>query len=175
SAPSGAPSLSLDALLGAARRRHPGFLVTGLFLPEDRAPARVGMLDATGGELEVLVDSRSGRVMGSRWAERSPLHALRLLHTELYSGTRGRVIVGCLGVWLVLQAVTGLYLWSPLMKRPWWGLTVRWARPWPVMGADLHKALGAAALVFHLPIAATGALLGIGALSPAAVDERAAT
>jgi uncharacterized iron-regulated membrane protein len=168
-APSSAPAPSLDALLEAARRRHPGFVVTGLSLPVGAA-VRVGMLDTTGGALEVLVDPRSGRTVGSRWADRSPLHALRLLHTELYLGTRGRVIVGLLGLWLVLQGLTGLYLWWPLMKRPRWGFTVRWARPWPVMGRDLHKALGAAVLVFHLPIAATGALLGITALSPGAVD-----
>jgi uncharacterized iron-regulated membrane protein len=168
-APSGAAP-SLDALLEAARRRHPGFAVTGLSLPGGGAAARVGMLDTTGGALEVLVDPRRGRVVGSRWTDRSPLHALRLLHTELYLGARGRVIVGLLGLWLVLQGVTGLYLWWPLMKRPRWGFTVRWARPWPVMGRDLHKALGAASLVFHVPIAATGALLGITALSPGAVD-----
>jgi uncharacterized iron-regulated membrane protein len=170
-APSGAPAPSLDALLEAARRRHPGFVVTSLSLPGGDAAARVGMLDTTGGALEVLVDPRSGRIAGSHWAERSPLHALRLLHTELYLGTRGRVIVGLLGLWLVLQGMTGLYLWWPLMKWPRWGFTVRWTRPWPVMGRDLHKALGAALLVFHLPIAATGALLGITALSPGAVDE----
>ena len=170
-ASSGGPAPSLDALLEAARRRHPGFVVTSLSLPGGGAAARVGMLDTTGGALEVLVDPHSGRIVGSHWAERSPLHALRLLHTELYLGTRGRVIVGLLGLWLVLQGVTGLYLWWPLMKWPRWGFTVRWARPWPVMGRDLHKALGAASLVFHLPIAATGAFLGIAALSPGAVNE----
>jgi len=92
-APSGAPAPSLDALLEAARRRHPGFVVTSLSLPGGDAAARVGMLDTTGGALEVLVDPRSGRIAGSHWAERSPLHALRLLHTELYLGTRGRTVV----------------------------------------------------------------------------------
>ena len=138
-APSGAPAPSLDALLEAARRRHPGFVVTSLSLPGGDAAARVGMLDTTGGALEVLIDPRSGRIAGSHWAERSPLHALRLLHTELYLGARGRVIVGLLGLWLVLQGMTGLYLWWPLMKRPRWGFTVRWARPWPVMGRDLQR------------------------------------
>src|SRR5256886_1637925 len=167
----GAPAPSLDALLEAARRRHPGFVVTSLSLPGGDAAARVGMLDMTGGALEVLIDPRSGRIAGSHWAERSPLHALRLLHTELSLGARGPAVVGLLGLWLVLQGMTGLYLWWPLMKRPRWGFTVRWARPWPVMGRDLHKALGAASLVFHLPVAATGALLGITALFPGAVDE----
>jgi uncharacterized iron-regulated membrane protein len=163
-APSSGSAPSLDALLEAARRRHPGFLVTSLSLPGGSAAARVGMLDSAGGALEVLIDPRSGRIVSSSWAERSPLHALRLLHTELYLGARGRALVGILGLWLMLQGITGLYLWWPLMRRPRWGFTIRWARPWPVVGRDLHKALGAASLVFHLPIAATGGLLGIMAL-----------
>ena len=74
-APSGGSAPSLDALLEAARRRHPGFLVTSLSLPGGGAAARVGMLDTAGGALEVLIDPRSGRIVSSSWAERSPLHA----------------------------------------------------------------------------------------------------
>jgi uncharacterized iron-regulated membrane protein len=169
-APPGGSAPSLDALLEAARRRHPGFLVTSLFLPGGSAAARVSMLDTAGGALDVLIDPRSGRIVSSSWVERSPLHALRLLHTELYLGTRGRALVGILGLWLMLQGITGLYLWWPLMRRPRWGFTIRWARPWPVVGRDLHKALGAASLVFHLPIAATGALLGVVALPSGPLD-----
>ena len=133
--------------------------------------ARVGMLDPAGAELEVAVDLRTGQALGSLWVERSPLHALRLLHAQLYMGARGNVVVGALGLWLLLQGVTGLYLWWPLMKRPRWGFTIRWARPWPVVGYDLHKALGAASLAFHLPIAATGALLGLAALQPEQIQD----
>jgi uncharacterized iron-regulated membrane protein len=124
------------------------------------------MLDSTGAELEVAVHPRTGQALGSFWIERSPLHALRLLHAELYMGARGGVVVGAFGLWLLTQGVTGLYLWWPLMKRPRWGFTIRWARPWPVVAYDLHKALGAGSLVVHLPIAATGALLGLAALLP---------
>jgi uncharacterized iron-regulated membrane protein len=169
-APVGAPPPSLDAVLEVARRRHPGFLVTSLSLPGGGTAARVGMLDPAGGALDVVIDPRSGTIVSSSWAERSPLHALRLLHTELYLGARGRALVGILGLWLMLQGITGLYLWWPLMRRPRWGFTIRWARPWPVVGRDLHKALGAASLVFHLPIAATGALLGMVALPSGALD-----
>ncbi len=169
-APAGGSAPALDALLEAARRRHPGFLVTSLSLPGGSVVARVGMLDTAGGALDVLIDPRSGRIVSSSWAERSPLHALRLLHTELYLGTRGRALGGILGLWLMLQGITGLYLWWPLMRRPCWGFTIRWARPWPVVCRDLHKALGAASLVFHLPIAATGALLGIVALPSGTLD-----
>ena len=165
SATSNTPPVSLEALVDAARRRHPDFRVTSLSLPgRGDGAARVAMLDPTGAELEVAVHPRSGQALGSLWVERSPLLALRLLHAELYMGARGSIVVGAFGLWLLFQGLTGLYLWWPLMKRPRWGFTIRWSRPWTVVGYDLHKALGAASLAFHLPIAATGALLGLAPL-----------
>lgn len=168
-AASGASPVPLESLVDAARHRHPGFRVTGLLLPDQRSPAaRVGMLDHEGGAAEVLIHPVSGKVLGSFWIERSPLHALRLLHAELYMGSRGSAIVGGLGLLLLLQGLTGLYLWWPLMRRPRRGLHVRWSRPWPVVGRDLHKLLGAGSILFHLPIVATGGALGLSALLPQA-------
>ena len=89
-------------------------------------------------------------------------------------GARGSIVVGAFGLLLLFQGLTGLYLWWPLMNRPRWGFAIRWSRPWVVVGYDLHKALGAASLAFHLPIAATGALLGLAALVPEAVHEEPA-
>ena len=54
--------------------------------------------DTAGGALDALIDPRGGRIVSSSWAERLPLRALRLLHSELYLGMRGRVIVGLFGL-----------------------------------------------------------------------------
>jgi uncharacterized iron-regulated membrane protein len=130
------------------------------------------MLDQSGGPVDVLVDPHTAQTLGSLWRERSPLHALRLLHTELYMGARGAAVIGVLGLWLLVQGVTGAYLSWPLLRRPGWGLRIRWSRTWPVAGRDLHRALGAASIAFHLPMVATGALLGFSvALSPRADDR----
>jgi uncharacterized iron-regulated membrane protein len=106
-------------------------------------------------------------VVGSRWLERSPLHALRALHTELYLGGRGRLVVGALGLLLVLQGATGLFLWWPFTRRLPRGFTIRRGRRWRVVGYDLHKLVGIASLAFHVPVALTGALLALSAGGPA--------
>ena len=113
--------------------------------------------------MEVLLDPASARVLGARWLERSPLHALRALHTELYLGGRGRVVVGALGLLLVLQGATGLFLWWPFTRRLPRGFTIRGGRRWRVVGYDLHKVIGIASLAFHVPVAFTGALLALSA------------
>ncbi|HJR05478.1 MAG TPA: PepSY-associated TM helix domain-containing protein, partial [Methylomirabilota bacterium] len=108
---------------------------------------------------------------------RSPLHALRALHTELYLGGGGRVAVGALGLLLALQGATGLFLWWPFTRRPSRGFTIRRGRRWRVRSFDLHKVIGIASLAFHVPVALTGAWLALSAVPPAragAVEVREA-
>jgi uncharacterized iron-regulated membrane protein len=162
--PPGGGRASLPALLDAGGAAHPGLTPVRLTLPSgDGRPARL-RLERPGGEIvEVLLDPGSARVLGSRWVERSPLHALRALHTELYLGGPGRVLVGALGGLLVVQGATGLFLWWPFTRRLSRGFTVRRGRRWRVMGYDLHKVIGIASLAFHVPVALTGAALALSA------------
>ncbi len=162
----------LQALLDAARLQHPGARPNNLVLPErEEQAARVGMTDADGEAIEVFVDPRTAGVLASRWQERSPLHALWLLHSELYMGPRGSVGVALIGAGLLAQSATGLYLWWPFVRRPAHRFTIRWPRPWPVVSYDVHKAVGALSLAFNVPIALTGLLLAL-ALGAAQDDQR---
>jgi uncharacterized iron-regulated membrane protein len=154
----------VQALLAAGQAAHPGLTLVSLAWPEHEGRAARLRLERPGGEIvEVLLDPGSARVLGSRWLERSPLHALRALHTELYLGGRGRLVVGALGLLLVLQGATGLFLWWPFTRRLPRGFTIRRGRRWRVVGYDLHKVVGIASLAFHVPVACTGALLALSA------------
>jgi uncharacterized iron-regulated membrane protein len=157
----------LPALVDAGQAAHPGLTPVRLTLPElDGRPARL-RLERAGGEIvEVLLDPGSARVLASRWIERSPLHALRALHTELYLGGLGRLVVGALGLLLVLQGATGLFLWWPFTRRLPRGFTIRRGRRWRVLGYDAHKVVGIASLVFHVPVACTGAVLALSGGAP---------
>ena len=162
--PTGRDRAPLPALLEAGQAAHPRLMPLTLTLPErDDQPARLRLAGPAGEAVEVLLDPASARVLGSRWLERSPLHALRALHTELYLSGRGRFVVGGLGLLLVLQGATGLFLWWPFTRRLSRGFTIRRGRRWRVLGYDLHKVIGIVSLAFHVPVALTGALL---ALSP---------
>ncbi len=168
----GAPRPTLQSIVDAARRQHPGAQPTRL-IPPDRpgSAARVAMRDGAGDAFDVLVDPLTTAVLASHWRERSPFHALHLLHTELYLGRRGGVLVALLGVGLVLQGATGLYLWWPFSRRAARGLGVRWRRPWPVVSYDLHKALGVCSLAFNVAIASTGVLLALSSLASGGAEE----
>jgi len=157
----------LPALLEAGQAAHPGLTPVTLALPgSDGQPARLRLVGRAGEVVEVLLDPASARVLGSRWLERSPLHALHALHTELYLGGRGRLVVGGFGLLLVLQGATGFFLWWPFTRRLSRGFTIRRGRRWRVLGYDLHKVIGIASLGFHVPVALTGALLALSAGAP---------
>lgn len=153
---------SLQALLDAARARHPDLAPRALLLPEaaDR-PARVRLEARSGETVEVLVDPSTSRVIASRWLERSPLQALRALHTTLYLGTAGSWIAATLGLLLVAQGAIGLFLWWPFTRRPSRAFTIRRGRRWSVLAYDTHKVLGTGALAANLVLALTGALLAV--------------
>ncbi len=169
----GGRSAPLQALLEAGQGRHPALSPRALVLPAAAGnPARLVLVGPAGEAVDVLVDPASARVLGSRWLERSPLHALHTLHTELYLGARGRIVVAGLGLLLVVQGGTGLFLWWPFTRWLPRGFTIRRGRRWRVVGYDLHKVVGIASLVFNVPVAFTGALL---ALAPGAEPARSGT
>jgi uncharacterized iron-regulated membrane protein len=161
--PAGRERAPLPALREAGWAAHPGLTPVTLTLPGSDGQAARLRLVGSGEVVEVLLDPASARVLGSRWLERSPLHALHALHTELYLGGRGRFVVGGLGLLLVLQGVTGFFLWWPFTRRLSRGFTIRRGRRWRVLGYDLHKVIGIVSLAFHLPVALTGTLLALSA------------
>lgn len=158
--PAGTAPAPLSRLVQAGHAAHPRLTPVTLILPERAdGPARLRLERPPREIVEMLLDPGSARVLASRWLERSPLHALHLLHTELYLGARGRWASGALGLLLVAQGASGLFLWWPFTRRLSRGFTVRRGRRWGVVGYDLHKVVGIASLAFHLPMALTGALL----------------
>lgn len=165
--------LSLQSLVDAARRRHPGATPAMLLLPDgDGQPARVRMIASPREALDVSLDPFDGRVLASRWQQRSPLHALELLHTQLYMGPRGSLVVGAIGLGLLLQAATGLVLWWPFARQPGRGLTLRWTGRWRVLNHDIHKTVGFLSLAFNVPLALTGTILVLATLLPARDTSR---
>jgi uncharacterized iron-regulated membrane protein len=177
----GAARAPLAALVDAGLAPHPGLAPTTLMVPADsHRPARLRLERASGEAVEVLLDPFRARVLASRWLERAPSYALHTLHTELYLGARGRLVVAALGLLLIGQAATGLFLWWPFTRRLSRGFTVRAGRPWRVVGYDLHKTIGIVSLVLNVPLAATGVLLALAAggrpeaAAPPPVERRVA-
>src|SRR5204863_261466 len=83
------------------------------------------------------------RVIGARAPERSLLVAVRSLHAAFHAGRAGALLVALLGVWLVVEGATGLWLYGASVTR----------RP-RAPGRAVHRVVGACSL-------AVGAIVGL--------------
>lgn len=138
----------LDEMLAAAARAR----------PDDPPPFRILMPQHAGGVVEVwtatptdhsgyritTVDPASAVVLGSRsWGDTLPSFFYRL-HNSLFLGTRGKTVVGVVGLLMIVSVCTGGVLWWPRrairLRRALAIPNGRWSYG---RHAELHKAVGA--------------------------------
>ncbi|MCI0570321.1 MAG: PepSY domain-containing protein [Myxococcaceae bacterium] len=127
-------------------------------MPERADAPYEAWMDAQG-SLRAYVDPASGRVLGSRCTQESPVAWLRELHVHLLAGETGETVVGLGGVGMLLLCLTGLVLWWPGRRKLALGFTVRRPLKWRRGNHDVHKVVGILALPLLLVGALTGALL----------------
>ena len=128
-----------------------------------RGPVDRGVYEVELGEallpFTVHVDPGSGAVLGARDPSRSLVGWVFLLHFNLLGGEIGHQLVGLTGVALVLNLLTGVWLWWPTLRRIAFGFRVRWSRPWFVVNYDVHRVVGIVSLPVIVLVAATGTAL----------------
>ncbi len=161
-----APVRSLDAILMTALVSHPHGEPRALRLPTrpDR-PYRVELASGPR-RLDIAVDPYTLRVVGARAPERSMLAAVHSLHAALHAGRPGTAIVGVIGLGLLVESVTGLWLYGPAVKRRVRDHRTRRA------SRVLHRLVGGLSLVVGVIVGITGALLALA--SALAVTDHAA-
>jgi len=142
----GGPVRALDAVVAAARFSEPGGEARALRIPARRdQPYRVEVVSGAR-RVDVAVDPVTLRVVDSRVPERSLLMAVHSLHAGFHAGRVGAVAVGLLGLALVAESVTGLWLYGPSLRR-----RSRAARP-RGRSRRLHRAVGGASLALGLVV-----------------------
>jgi len=154
----GAPRGSADRAWAGVRDAAAGSVNVMLRFPDAATGAWDIIASAPGRTpLRLRVDPATGASLGSSRHEAATaffrLHAYLLL-----PGKVGRYLVGVLGVTLLCTAFTGVFMhrhvWSSAAR-------VRVGRRLRIVAADLHRALGIWALLFHVLMGTTGAYLGL--------------
>ena len=145
-------SIDAAALIG-----QPGAEPRALRLPARPAEPFVVGLALGGRRLDVSVDAVTLRVVDTRAPDRSLLVAVRSLHAAFHAGRAGALIVGLLGLWLVVETATGLWLYGPSIVRRVRGRS-----------RAVHRIVGGCVLVVGGLVGLTGAVLAAAALTSAA-------
>lgn len=114
----------------------------------------------TGDEgMRAYADPYTGEFLGKRNANTSITGILFQLHTKLFAGNAGHIILGITGLALVLLCISGLYLWWPGVKNIRAGLQIAFRSSWRRMNYDLHRAGGFWTAALVLCFALTGTIL----------------
>jgi uncharacterized iron-regulated membrane protein len=142
--PQGEP-VFLARTLARLQSAYPGQKVTEINFgePDSSVMARIG-------GHRVFVNPYNGEIIGSRSGEPASFH-LRHLHRELMAGKTGSLIVNIVTFTLLLQSLSGLYIWWPLKQT-----AVKRNASWRRISLDLHHAVGFFSCAFICVLSVTG-------------------
>lgn len=163
--PADMPQVDLDRVVSASRRDFPGQIISSIFIDDDEPQIFVWMARSWAAlaaepdsEHFIRFDARSGQVLEvSKPGEQRPtfIGVLLSLHTDLFAGLTGELLLGAMALLFVIAIVSGVVLYGPFTRRLAFG-TVRTKGPRSLKWLDIHNLLGIATLIWALVVGATG-------------------
>jgi uncharacterized iron-regulated membrane protein len=159
SMPADTPRVSLDRVLEVARAQHPDRVVQFVSQSEDDPNLWFVTLTPTPAPTDdfrsVVVDARTGAVLGQPRFDQGFMWIMLKLHVDLFAGLAGKLFLGFMGLLLLAAIVSGAVLYSPFMRKLAFG-SVRRERTTRLKWLDLHNLLGAVTLVWLFVVGGTG-------------------
>ncbi len=164
--PADTPMANLDRMVAEGVRRHPGEIVTSLFVDDDEpqvlvfmAPSWQAFDDTPSSRHWLKFDARTGALLReSDPPGKKHLGFLELmlgLHMDLFTGLPGALFLGGMGLLFVAATISGVVLYAPFMRRLRFG-TIRTNRSPRLKWLDVHNLLGAVVLGWMLVVGFTG-------------------
>ena len=157
--------VGVERILERTAAEAPGAAVRQVQWPQPQEPVyqvQVALPDAPA--RTIRFDPGSGTVVEAvRGPNRLPALARRL-HTSLFAGRIGNLLVQTASALALLSMLSGLVLWWPGLRRFLRGFAVRTRRGFYAFNFDLHQTLGALSLPLLVVMTLTGVLLPLQAL-----------
>jgi uncharacterized iron-regulated membrane protein len=164
--PAPAQSVRIESITAAAQAKHPELPIWFIRTPKQANESyQVTQKLPNQHQLQTFVDPYSGKVLGSRVWEYSPVGFMFALHHDLLVGQVGMVLVGITGICLLLMAMTGILLWTGWRKLAT-GFKIRWQAAPALLSYDLHNVVGAIGSSLLLLTAVTGVIIVVLHLVP---------
>jgi uncharacterized iron-regulated membrane protein len=170
--PQGKP-VAIEAFWSSVQTYFPDSRLESIQLPQ--APSETYQLQFTLKDKtaqDLFVHPYTGAILGDRQPEHTLIGILYKVHHDFFVGHLGLYLVGISGLILIVQAITGLVLWTGWRKLAS-GFHIRWRAPFQLLSFDLHNVGGIISNVFLLVTGFTGVII-VGAhilLEPPAIAE----
>ncbi len=159
-APSAQGGVPLDRIVATALSQQPGDVPLFMGFSQDSALLTVTTgpaADVPGDAMTLLYfDRATGRALGPV-EDGGVMDVLLQLHTDLFLGLPGMLLLGVMGLLFVVALISGVVLYAPFMRRLRFG-TLRRQRAARVRRLDEHNVLGILTLAWALVIGVTGAI-----------------
>ena len=159
-APSAETGLPLDTMLAEALAERPGEVPLFMAFSQDSPLLTVTTgpaPDAGGARMSLLFfDRATGRSLGPA-PTNAVMDFLLQLHTDMFLGLPGMLLLGAMGLSFLVALVSGAVLYAPFMRRLRFG-TLRETRSERVARLDRHNLLGIVTLAWAVVVGATGAI-----------------
>ncbi|WBO23892.1 PepSY-associated TM helix domain-containing protein [Sphingomonas abietis] len=163
--PPGTPNESLDRLIDKAKHVYPGEIITSIFADDDEpevyiwmAPSFASVKANPGLAHFVRFDAHSGHIIersGPGQRDQTLTGFLFRLHSDLFAGLPGELLLGTMGLLFVTAIVSGVVLYGPFTRRLDFGI-VRTGRSRRLRWLDLHNLLGVVTLAWTVIVGVTG-------------------
>ncbi|MEQ8662076.1 MAG: PepSY domain-containing protein, partial [Gammaproteobacteria bacterium] len=153
------PRIDLDTLLARALAARPGEVALYMSFDAHRPVVNVTTAarpDAPPTDMHFAsYDWTSGAPVPPAARGEAVMHFLLQLHTDLFLGLPGMLLLGAMGLLFTLAIVSGVVLYGPFMRKLPFG-TVRATRSARLKWLDYHNLLGIVTLAWVLVVGLTG-------------------
>ncbi len=159
--PLGMGAADLDRVMETARQRHPRKMP--LFASQERRDPRIWYVtmasSARAGDLvQVAVDARTARRVGEpRIGDEGFMGIVESLHVDLFTGLKGKLFLGCMGLVFIVSLISGVVLYSPFLRGRRFG-SVREHKGRRPRWLDLHNLIGITTLTWAGVVGLTGVI-----------------
>lgn len=153
-------TLPLDALISRARQARPGTALQLMY--RDRIDPRATYFALGKSVAAPLIDSEflridsfSGEYLGAEFYAEGVMGFFLLLHTQLFMGPGGTLLLGFIGLLFLLALLSGVVLYAPFMRQRSFAV-IRLDRGRRGRWLDLHNSAGIVLLTWTFVVGATG-------------------
>jgi uncharacterized iron-regulated membrane protein len=159
--PADTPHADLDNLFATAQARAAGKVPQFAFLDDDGGNMWYFSFgdtpDDQKNQKSVVVDARTGAVLGEPKFDEGFMYIMFKLHVDLFADLPGKLFLGLMGLLLLIAIVSGVVLYAPFMRKISFG-SVRRQRSNRIKWLDLHNLLGIVTVVWLFAVGFTGVI-----------------
>lgn len=158
----GTPQLPLERLAQTVRQQFPTKVIRYTYWDEHEPNTMTFTLsDSLTAPADnyklVILDTRTANVLEEPKVQEGFMYVMFQLHVDMFMGIGGKLFLGLMGLLFVVAIVSGLMLYSPIMRRFNFGM-VRTEKSFRLKWLDLHNLLGVVTVAWATVVGLTGVI-----------------